>query len=507
MRTILNRCIISAVVLTNFFLAASTPIPLTGSGLLSVKPSNGDSTTASRFLQLAVDGDNELGLLARDPTDDEDNTGDTTTKLSPMPDPITIPHVFRPAGTASAPELKMTSPRPTDHNIWASVLNILHLIDAAVEKNPTLYGSGETFANELKKMVQGTHNGSLHELAQKLKKFRTNAFDIPETNTEGMNLETILKHIESAVEKHNEFQGDIKIPKAFSPGETLGMKIPYPNNAQAVSSVIVIIGLLRSATGKDTKQLDDQLSGFRNNLRLRFGVNTPTFERSSLRTRLTEAKFKCCHELIRTALARHNNNDWLKEGDIVVPEFPEDGKAYEPPTKPSKERSSVQIPKTFFLPSTDKKTLHLNLPTKDDKEGMASLNHILELMALVGGPGAGKSWETFQENLETHGLLVITNPKAFGPLGEEGANVRKQAVVDAVHAHNKVQVEKNEQAKQSLKPGGTRPGGTTPTSLGAQHEPPFLQPSRQANQGTAMFDPVKASSRTDYDVVRNQYHT
>ncbi|KAG6836509.1 hypothetical protein H0H93_007299 [Arthromyces matolae] len=485
MKAILNRCIIGAVVLTNVFLAASTPIPLTGSGLLSVKLFNGDDKVpdASRDLQFDLENEGELGLLARDPTDEDNDSVDS----KPTPNPITIPHVFRPAGTSSEPELKMTIPRITEHTCWGSVLNIIHLIDAAAERDTNLKGPRDTFVQEL--TTTAALKVSLKKITQRIERLRPTALHMQETTE--LDLETILDHIETAVKKHNEFQADIKIPIGFFPNENLGMKVPYPKNVDAVNSVKVILRLLRSATGSNTENLMVQLVNFKKTLSLHYELALPNFQRQH-HTRLTVAKFTACQELIRKAIERHNNNDWVEDDQFVIPEFPDDENYYQPP--PTQDNlKAPQIPKIFFIQSTSKKSLHLSIPRRDDKDGKESVNQILDLMALVGGsPNLQKSWNTFRDNLNRQ-LEVIEKPQAWGPLGEEGADTRKQAVVDAIKTHNGRLRVKN-RSKEVLDPGQKRPAdgphervpgprhetgqgtGTTKTSLEAPHKTPPLQP-------------------------------
>ncbi|KAG6849805.1 hypothetical protein H0H93_004881 [Arthromyces matolae] len=479
MKAILNRCIIGAVVLTNVFLAASTPIPLTGSGLLSVNSFNGVDKvpTASH--------DRDLGLLARDPTDEDNDSLDS--KPTPNLNTITIPHVFRPARTSSEPELKMTIPRITEYTCWGSVLNIIHLIDAAAERETNLKGPRNTFLQEL--TTTADLKVSLKAITQKIERLRPTALHMQETTR--LNLETILDHIETAVTKHNQFKADIKMPIGFFPHENLGMKVPYPENVKAVNSVKVILRLLRSATGSNTEHLIFQLLNFKKILSLHYELALPNFQRQHY-TRLTVAKFTACQELIRMAIARHNDNIWVEDDQFVIPEFPDDGNYYQPPPT-QVNLKDPHIPKTFFIPSTYKKSLHLSIPHEDDKDGKESVNQILELMALVGGsPNLQKSWNTFRDNLNRR-LDVIEKPKVWGPLSEEGGDTCKQAVLDAIEAHNQRLRVKN-RSKEVADPRKKRPAGgphervpgprhktgqetgTAKTSLEAPHKTPPLQP-------------------------------
>ncbi|KAG6834773.1 hypothetical protein H0H93_007512, partial [Arthromyces matolae] len=441
MKTILSQCNVGAVILANFFPAASTPIPLTGSGLLSVKSFNAhNKVPTASHLQLDVANEGERGLLARDPTDKDDNNVDSKPKRSP----ITIPHVFRPPAASSEPELKMTIPGATDHTCWGSVLNIVHLIDAAAERNTKLRGPRDTFVKELK--TTASIRGTLVLFTRNIERLRPSALNMQET--EGRDLETILDHIETAVKKHNEFKGDIKIPIGFFPNENLGMKVPYPENTPAVNSVKVIIGLLQSATGSNTEYLTDQLCTFRNTLVRHFKLNLPGIQRNH--TRLTDAKFTACQQLVREAIARHNNNDWVKDNQFVIPEIPDDGNYYNPPPTQYEAATRIHMPQ-FFIPS-GYKGLHLTLPRGDDNDGKESVKHILELMALVGGTSnLQASWLNFNRK-----LYDIKAPKVWGPLGEEGAEARKKAVAGAVKAHNKSQKEKKRLMKV-LNPGIKRP--------------------------------------------------
>ncbi|KAG6808835.1 hypothetical protein H0H93_016427, partial [Arthromyces matolae] len=197
--------------------------------------------------------------------------------------------------------------------------------------------------------------------------------------TDEMDLKTILDHIETAVKKHNEFKADMKIPIGFFPDEKLGMKVPYPDNKKAVDSVKVIIRLLRSAIGSKGARM--QLLAFKKILSLDFKLNLPDFKQERL-TPLTVAKFTACQELVRAAIARHNDNIWVKDSGFEIPEIPDDGDYYEPPPTQERRLYGPQIPKNFFLPSTFKKNIHLSIPREDDNNGKRSVNDILELMAL-----------------------------------------------------------------------------------------------------------------------------
>ncbi|KAG6814732.1 hypothetical protein H0H93_012451, partial [Arthromyces matolae] len=295
----------------------------------------------------------------------------------------------------------------------------------------------DTFVKELTETA--SLKETLNEITRKIEKLRPTALHMEDTDR--LDLKTIADHIETAVKKHNKFKADMKIPIGFFPNEKLGMKVPYPDNKEAVDSVKVIIRLLRSAIGSNAARM--QLLAFKKIL---------------------------------------------------------NGNYYQTPPTQEKKLYGPQIPKNIFLPSTNKKNIRLSIPHGEDNDSKRSVNEILELMALVGGsPKLKKSWNTFRDNLNRQ-LDVIENPQAWGPVGEEGGDTRKQAVLDAVEAHNESLNVKN-RSKEVADPGQKRPAdgphervpgprhetgqgaGSTKTSLEALRKTPPLQPQPDSEGG------------------------
>ncbi|KAG6819246.1 hypothetical protein H0H93_013816 [Arthromyces matolae] len=304
MKTLLKQTVIGAVlVFTTLSLVVATPIPvpITGSEPHVVPVELFNDTVPLKTtghiapLPIAVD---DPGLLARDPTDTEKNPR--------KPTPITIPPGFLPG--ESDGDLQMALPCSTDRTWWASVINILSLMKAATERNTKLKQVLHAFEVELEGKE---HVGTLGDIYYR---WRPTESTLP---TQAMaeldlDLKTIQDRIKTAVEKHNEFEGEIQIPKGFLPGTTeLGMKIPHPDNTKAVKSVESILKLMQSAIDRDDKGRMRRYRLFKATItRTRFKLVFEKSPKYSYVAHLEEEDLHAIQRKIKEAVERHNNNYW-----------------------------------------------------------------------------------------------------------------------------------------------------------------------------------------------------
>ncbi|KAG6836511.1 hypothetical protein H0H93_007301 [Arthromyces matolae] len=471
MRTILHRCIISALVFTHFFLSGSSPIPGGGSAIRFGESSNnidqvpttasvvsrefylilqifgGDCLLTPSIVPVTVERDDELGLLVRDSTDnDSEDASSSHTDKSP----IKIPRGFRPDGPSSDTELEMKVPPAHHLSRWGSVLNIVNLMVAAAKQSPDLEGPLDIFKKEL-----GGETGrkSLKAMSKKLQKKRPTASRLPETKV--LNLGELRSSIEKAVKSHNEFNGEIQIPATFVPGTVLSMKVPDPNNALGVQSVENCIQVMRIATADEAEDTTvllgrsrmKQLTRFRMILTQgRHQLTLPSVGKRNDKP-LTKSQLRAIQKRIKEVVEQHNDNQWVLDVDLTIPEIQDgedDGDDCPDQQVPLDRKRIIEIPRAYFVLESRKTALRVYVPSPDDKNGLKSMNDILELMAHVGGSKKlRRSWKTFRNSLEKRfGLQVIENPHAWGPEekskrgnDENNTEERKKTLSDAVEKH------------------------------------------------------------------------
>ncbi|KAG6848036.1 hypothetical protein H0H93_003975 [Arthromyces matolae] len=312
MKTLLKQTMITAVIVfTTLSLVAATPIPvpITGSEphVVPVELFNDTvplkTTGHIATLPIAVD---DPGLLARESTDTEKNPR--------KPTPITIPPGFLP--NESDGNLQMALPCSSDRTWWASVINIVSLMKAATERNTKLKRVLRAFEVELEGKE---HVGTLGDIYLR---WRQTELTLP---TQAMaeldpdlDLKTIQDHIKTAVEKHNEFEGEVRIPPGFLPGTTaMAMKIPHPDNTKAVKSVESILKLMESAISRSQRDrsLLERLRLFRRTMtKIRFNLVLPNqLPRNSLVKHLSERELHAIQVKIKEAVVKHNDNCWRND--------------------------------------------------------------------------------------------------------------------------------------------------------------------------------------------------
>ncbi|KAG6835268.1 hypothetical protein H0H93_003278, partial [Arthromyces matolae] len=436
-----------------------------------------------------IEIDNVPALLAREPTDEsgeDDKVGDT---IHAMRNAVEIPHGFLPADIlGSTHELKMSVPGRHDFTWWGSVVNILNLMDAAVHKNTDLQGPRDQFQEELNKSCSVWFLENVGNKPQ-----NRGHMALLDQRTEGLDLEAIRKSIEKAVKDHNEFQGEIRIPNEFLCDDSaLSMKVPYPNNADAVESVKRIIELMRSAIGNDAEVQTRKsptmlhLSRFRTILvRARFGLVLPLAGKKK-QSQLTKEQLGAIRNRIEQAVEQHNGNRWLKEEGLAGPQ-----ELYEL-SGDNNGRWSLRIPRSHFVPkSYGRPQLYLKVPSQSDEKSVVSMNNILELMARVGGSDRLQtSWHTVRNRLVQHYQLnVIKNPSGWGPKDEskaggdvEATEARKEMVLEAVNKNNDNIGERRGKRKAE----GTHDAAERPkTKLDNKPQVPPPAQSQPATQGTS----------------------
>ncbi|KAG6836508.1 hypothetical protein H0H93_007298 [Arthromyces matolae] len=445
MRTLLRQSILTALIFTNFFLAASTPIPRTDSGLV-VPESLNDNETSIINLPISVESDNGLSLLARDPTDEAD---------AKKPNPVTIPPGFLPTNSLSSMhELKMTLPGRQDLILWGSVLNIVNLMDEAARKDPyKLDIPRNTFRKELEKI---DYFKSLEALADRVRKDRPGIKWLRQT--QWSDLEGLRRGIKEAVLRHNEFEGEIQMPKGFLPeNKSLWMKVPYPGNEQAVKSVYLILEVMRSATAKDKWRLADRLSSFRYGLmNKRFKLPLPKPVRP-VNGQDWNREIPVIRNFIHRLVEQHNDNKWVQETDLNIAEVQEDSEvpdAHNTDCFPERapRRRTMKVSKIYYLPKACPRDKYINIPLSDNKEGVESMNEILHFMTYLGGTWENReNWKRRRDILTRFGLEVMPEPNIWPdpPNTEKEEEDRRQMVLDAVTKHNKRQGEwRKEQTRE-----------------------------------------------------------
>ncbi|KAG6835497.1 hypothetical protein H0H93_000807 [Arthromyces matolae] len=311
MKTLHKQTIISAVVLIALSLVAATPIPVpvTGSepGVVPLELLNDKVPfrTISHIATLpnAVDSDDELGLRARESTNTE--------KKQRKPILVTIPPGFLPGEIDS--DLQMALPSVTELNWWGSVIHIISLMKAAAKQNPKLRTELHAFEVEMEKKA---HGDSVEDVISRLRRKRPTALPTQAMTELDLDLETIQDRIKTAVEKHNEFEGEVQIPYGFLPGTTeLGMKIPHPENMEALKSVEFILNLMESALSRDKREQRSRFKGFKQAITaVRFNLVLRKLRKRILVEHLKDEDLHAIQGKIMEAVEKHNDNYWWYDG-------------------------------------------------------------------------------------------------------------------------------------------------------------------------------------------------
>ncbi|KAG6818798.1 hypothetical protein H0H93_001570, partial [Arthromyces matolae] len=200
--------------------------------------------TSTVDLPIHIGMDDVPDLLARDPTAESCDDSKDDDIVHRKPNAIAIPHAFLPADNlGSTHELEMSVPGQKDIALWGSVVNILNLINAAVRKDTNLQGPRDSFMEKFEKIRKAE---TLKIISNEWNSRMGAA--LWDQNTDDLDLEALRKSIRKAVKNHNEFQGEIRIPRqVWYDNSVISMKVPYPNNGEAVNSVARIIQLMQKA--------------------------------------------------------------------------------------------------------------------------------------------------------------------------------------------------------------------------------------------------------------------
>ncbi|KAG6846704.1 hypothetical protein H0H93_012340, partial [Arthromyces matolae] len=438
-----------ALILADIFSVAARPLPLPGSGLVpresfdAIIPSTDDVNVSFAMIH----SNEGRGIAARNTSDGDDEPHAVPSASRKRDaekhrkDPMTIPHEFLPK---ESPPLKIILPRAQNLNLsgWGSVLNILNLINAMADLDGTLKKSGVIFKAALE---QALPMSPVDRYIRELKKMRPTALVLEETKN--LDLDGLRNAIQKAIQLHNDFEGEIMIPKGFLEGSTaLAIKVPYKNGKEeAVASLRNILTLMRLATVGETA-LSTRLKNLRRALKERFGFDFPSETRT--RKPVLDATQFLMRGYILKVVKRHNAGEWMKKEDIekwnqdtlIVEDLP-------PVEEVPRRRHFFQIPSSFFVPVKGKtKTITMSIPSSDDIEGLKRVDEILTLMAKVDGTDALKeSWRRVRKRLAVDfQLRVMETPETWGTeADQETKEKRKEAVVDAITRHNGIQKENN----------------------------------------------------------------
>ncbi|KAG6815918.1 hypothetical protein H0H93_008793 [Arthromyces matolae] len=317
MKTFLKHVMISAVVFKYLFLVAATPIPkpFTASDLDSrVLPADlvDDKvpTITVTLPNVDIRVNDEPALLSR-------GTSAEITETRPL---VTVPKEFLQVSPESAP-VTMRVPRVTDYTSLRSVIRILHLMNAAVNRCDALKGPRDTFEDQLQKIP---YLKSIGELT-----YTINLYRFPESEEENLqvlDLETLKHHITDAG------------------GEA----------AKLLSHWRQMRYRLKTGFKLDLKPDTQKVRNLRQGER-------EAFERQFIRV-----------------VDLHNNANWIYR-DIQ-----------------ESRSATILIPPIFVSANSDRRNpppRTLSIPSNNDKNGVDSLNNILQLMAKVAGP------ETIRTNI------------------------------------------------------------------------------------------------------------
>ncbi|KAG6815683.1 hypothetical protein H0H93_009220, partial [Arthromyces matolae] len=396
MKILLKRGIISAIVFTNLFLVAATPIPVPlADSESSVVPAiesfkHTVPTTPSIVTgPLVVDTEDGPDLFPRDPTDKDTN------KATTQRPKIMVPAEFLPQGSNP---VMMPVPGAKEHNGWSSVLYILKLIDAAVSHRSDLEGPRETFKTKLeeKKYAQDLKN-----IASRIKEEREETEDLHPEDPKSLTLEQLQNRIQEEVTNLGMFSGELTMPLALIPrGLKIGMKVPYPGNEEAVESVEAILHFLHSGISDG----DDRAKHLNH--------------WSNYKLRLTQHPYKL--------------------------EFPK-GKRLKNYQSQNEEECLAFLKNVVQL-DWEPQYSNLRVPPSTDKLGVDSLKNILQMMAHVGGSNAIKtSWEHFRTELkDSFDYKDIAEPNTWGSteMTDKERKARQSSLLEEVKKHNEAYMER-----------------------------------------------------------------
>ncbi|KAG6815313.1 hypothetical protein H0H93_010266 [Arthromyces matolae] len=438
MKAFLKHVMISAVVFTNLFLIVATPIPkpFTASDLNSrVLPAelfdDGVPTTAARIIALpdVVDIEDGPSLLARAPSEGSEGSSST----GPL---ITIPKEFLQVPPDSAP-VTLRVPRVLEYTSLRSVLHILDLMNVAVDKCDALKVPRDTFLEELQKIKIPSFK-SLDNLT-----WRINQNRFPESEEEDLqvlDLETLKHRITDAVKTESMFQGEILIAAAFFPGgQRIGLKVPYPDNADAVQSVDAILYLLHSGISREqAKHLGSLCSQLKVRLKTDFKLDLGDRPPQKIGSLTPEERKAFEMQFIRV-VGLHNNAKWISR------DIPETCSA------------TMMIPQ-IFLPAksgdSNPSRRTLRIPSSNDKGGVDSLNNLLQLMAKVAGPDTiRKNIDYVYKRLTTAFKLEnIIFPDKWGTdaMTNEERGDQQSLVATWIKKHNEAVEEWNEESYRNV---------------------------------------------------------
>ncbi|KAG6813731.1 hypothetical protein H0H93_013282, partial [Arthromyces matolae] len=296
--------IISAVGFTYLFLVAATPIPIsytaTDSQVLPAEFDDKVPTITARIVTLPnvdIRANDEPALLSR-------ATSEEISETRPL---VIVPKELLQVPPESDPVM-MRVPRASEYTSLHSVLRILNLMNVAVDKCDALKRPRDTFQAGLQKT---RYLRSLEWLT-----FTINQHRFPESEEENLqvlDLKTLKHHITDAVKAQSMFQGEITIAGAFFPGgKKMGLKVPYPDNKEAVQSVDAILYLLHSGIphGAQAGKLIRNLWRLKNRLQKVFKLDV---DKQDLRKTmsLTPKERDAFEKQFNRVLGLHNNAEWI----------------------------------------------------------------------------------------------------------------------------------------------------------------------------------------------------
>ncbi|KAG6835800.1 hypothetical protein H0H93_014574 [Arthromyces matolae] len=344
---------------------------------------------------------------------------------------VTVPKEFLQVPPESDPVM-MRVPRALEYTSLRSVLRILNLMNVAVDQCDALKGPRDTFQEELQKLPWVTS------------RINQNRFpESKEENLEVLDLETLKQRITNAVESQKVFQGEITIAGAFFPsGQRIGLKVPYPDNADAVQSVKTILYLLHSGISREqAKNLVPLCSQMKVRLKTDFKLDLGDRQRHRILS-LTPGEREAFERQFIRVVGLHNNNEWISRDINIQGEMINNRYSIFCSTYLHVESCSgrINIPLIFVPANLSPKHVSLRIPSKNDESGVASANRILQLMAMVAGPETtAKNIAYFHERLtRVFGMKNIVYPVKWGKdaMTKEERAHKKSLLVTEIKKHN-----------------------------------------------------------------------
>ncbi|KAG6818430.1 hypothetical protein H0H93_005060, partial [Arthromyces matolae] len=243
---------IYALLLADILSVAARPVSTTTSRLVpresfGVEFPSTDSVNHHQIVSSVVDSNDGQDIVARTTSDGdgEPHAGPSASRMNaeqPRRDRMAIPHEFFPQ---DSPPVEMILPTARNLSGWGSVLNIFNLISAIANLDGKLTTSRDTIKTQLDEILPFS---SVNRYSRELKKTRPTALVLE--NTKNLDLDELRDSIQKAVQLHNDFEGEVMVPKGFLVGPTtLAIKVPYKNGKEeAVASLGNILKLIRLAT-------------------------------------------------------------------------------------------------------------------------------------------------------------------------------------------------------------------------------------------------------------------